>query len=454
MTERRTKPPAWLQDYVTEPFLTARINELERVASEKEAKEQELRRRARFPGAKRKATSSTPATEVAIAITKPTMSMKPNPPQSLKSPPSQENVINLQPSKSVENGRGQLDSWTQQVAQKVNEISGTTPAPESAIAKQTVTLSPAMISETVGVQFMTQIIGARDNRGEIQIPKLLQLGKIQPLRTSPLGESDGSGVSRFQEIQDEPNPSSSITQPIDIEGTWNTREKNSEELPLYEQASEIENESNENNARDPTSLTNPAREVPANRTATTTSTTTTPMNPSNPYQTSGINNYRKRKLPVTLDLLYNPQQPSFYSGLDLKRFKRTNEVLSRHKPFRYNFTRNPIIAPGLNTHLYADTIAAYKNYGDVNSGYKYILVLQDGLSKMAYTKKLKQADSYSVAKALDQMFMRLDLPGHTFFCTDQGKEFLGPVSGVLDKYSMTRLFLTNRHKASVVERFK
>jgi len=171
-------------------------------------------------------------------------------------------------------------------------------------------------------------------------------------------------------------------------------------------------------------------------------------------QISGISNGNKKKPPLALDLFYNPERPTLNSAMSLERLKRMNIPLSRHKPFNYNFTRNTLITPALNGHLYADTILAYKEYGDINSGYKFILVVQDGLSKMAYTEKLMTLNSFGVAAALDKIIMRLDLPGHVFFLTDQGKEFLGAVPAVLTKYGITRVFLTNRHKASIVERFK
>ncbi|CAG5104171.1 Oidioi.mRNA.OKI2018_I69.chr1.g1127.t1.cds [Oikopleura dioica] len=133
--------------------------------------------------------------------------------------------------------------------------------------------------------------------------------------------------------------------------------------------------------------------------------------------------------------------------------KRRNEVLSRHKPLVKKFRRNPVIATGLYTCLYADTIEAYKNDATVNSGYPYILVVVDGLSRQSFVRPMKTKSSAECAQLLGDIFSTLDLPGHTMFMTDQGNEFKGEVALLLDDWNMTPVKLTGV-KAALAERFK
>ena len=128
--------------------------------------------------------------------------------------------------------------------------------------------------------------------------------------------------------------------------------------------------------------------------------------------------------------------------------------MSRHKPIRRNFGRNPVIATGLYTCLYADTIEAYKNDEGVNSGYKYILAVIDGLSRQSFVRPMKTKSSAESSKLLNDIFSTLDLPGVTMFMSDKGTELKGEVAAVLDDWNMLPVKLEKPHKAALVERFK
>lgn len=160
------------------------------------------------------------------------------------------------------------------------------------------------------------------------------------------------------------------------------------------------------------------------------------------------------------DAFYNPKQPLSYSGMDvnqvkrLKKFKRLNPILSRHKPLVRKFQRNPIISRRLYSNLFADTIHAYKNYGSINYGYKYILVVVDGLSRRVWARKLKGTTSDETYLALEDIFSKEmhDRIGHSQFETDRGPEFMGKVPDLLEKWNMTPVYLQGQHKAAPAER--
>jgi hypothetical protein len=154
------------------------------------------------------------------------------------------------------------------------------------------------------------------------------------------------------------------------------------------------------------------------------------------------------------DTFYNPKRPLAYSGLDVNKFKNLNPIVSRHKPIVRKFTRNPIICKRLFSNLFADTIHAYKNYGPINDGYCYILVVIDGLSRRLFARPLVGTTSKETFTALNDIFTREmhDRVGHTFFETDQGPEFMGKVPELLDKHQMTPVHLAGMHKASPAER--
>ncbi|CBY15004.1 unnamed protein product, partial [Oikopleura dioica] len=151
-------------------------------------------------------------------------------------------------------------------------------------------------------------------------------------------------------------------------------------------------------------------------------------------------------------LFYNLDEPSAYSRLDFDEFKKRNEIISRRKQIVKRYQTNPIISSGLFTSLYADTIEAYKNDDGVNEGFKYILVLIDGLSRQLRVFPLVRKNSLETSRALNFMFMRMDLPGHTLFCTDRGVEFEGETDKVLDYWGMTHVKMLGQHKSAPAER--
>ena len=151
-------------------------------------------------------------------------------------------------------------------------------------------------------------------------------------------------------------------------------------------------------------------------------------------------------------IFYDKRQPLSYSRLDFKKFKEQNPELSRRKPINEQFQQNPVIATGLFTTLFADSIEAYKFDGALNAGYRYILVLICGLSRQLRAYPMKKLNSKEATKGLNYMFQSMDLPGHSFFCSDQGKEFKGKTKYLLDEMGMMYVPMVGPNKASMAER--
>ena len=174
----------------------------------------------------------------------------------------------------------------------------------------------------------------------------------------------------------------------------------------------------------------------------------------NPFQTATASSTLNNPPTALQDNSYNPEKPLAYSGFDVNKFKNLNPIISRHKPRILKFRRNPIISRRLFSNIFADTIHAYKNFGSINDGYKYILVVIDGLSRRLFARPLVGTTSKETYGALKDIFTKEmhDRIGHSFFETDQGPEFMGEVPQLLEKHQMTPMYLQGPHKAAPAER--
>jgi hypothetical protein len=158
------------------------------------------------------------------------------------------------------------------------------------------------------------------------------------------------------------------------------------------------------------------------------------------------------------DLFYNTKHPSTFSAMDLAKFKRYNNNISRHKQFKAKFKRNNVIAPGLYTFLFADTIHAYRDTkknqpSKINGGYQYILVVVDALSRQSFVRPLFTTTAKECAAAFEDICLYLDLPGSPFLVTDQGPEFSTQFDRAIKNWGFQRIRLETRHKAMMAERF-
>ena len=185
-----------------------------------------------------------------------------------------------------------------------------------------------------------------------------------------------------------------------------------------------------------------------------------PMLPSqNPKLTTPPVNHQKTFNDMTrteiLEKIYtDPKFPSYYSA-DLKKFLMTKESLSRHKKIVKKFKRRKVYTSGPFDSVQADLVV-YKRYARENNGYKYILTVIDTFSRKNYVRPLRSATAEETAKALNDIFEKMDVKP-TKFSSDKGSEFSPGHPDIrrilIDKFGMLIFHLKEPLKASMVERF-
>ena len=157
---------------------------------------------------------------------------------------------------------------------------------------------------------------------------------------------------------------------------------------------------------------------------------------------------------------YNPKKPASFTGhhsfskvaKNSKNWLQSQDVYTLHKSVRRRFPRRKTIVPGAKFQFQADLIdfSALKNY---NKNYKYILVVVDVFTKMAYAACLKSKTGDAMIKAFQSV---LEKTGHfTKLQTDRGSEFLNRSFKTWLKKQNIELFHSHNYdtKAAIVERF-
>lgn len=350
-----------------------------------------------------------------------------------------------------------VDSWTEKLGEKLNNLGigySTTTNPKIMQA----TLLPAMITESSGIVFNTQMIGARDKSGQIRIPKEFQLPMMIPesnqrpqpmLKESPriveIDESNeplqNENLARVNELQKDVEFTAEMINPNLSQNATQNQNSNSQPQDINYESREA---SPERSQRSSPPMENQNQNNLLNR--------QTRSNPQNPQPTSTT--FGAKYIPGSpADNYYNLNQPSAYSAMDYSKFRRYNNVVSRHKPYRSRFRRNHIIAPGLYTFLFADTIHAYKYNSEDNSNYRYILVVVDALSRQSFVRPLYTTRADECARQFLDICLYLDLPGSPFLVSDQGSEFSTEFDKAVKEWGFQRFKLAGRHKAAIAERF-
>ena len=126
---------------------------------------------------------------------------------------------------------------------------------------------------------------------------------------------------------------------------------------------------------------------------------------------------------------YNPKKPASFSGhhsfskvaKNSKNWLQSQDVYALYKSVWRRFPRRKTIVPGAKFQFQADLIdfSGLKKY---NKNYKYILVVVDIFTKMAYAACLKSKTGNAMIKAFQSV---LGKTGHfTKLQTDRGSEFL------------------------------
>lgn len=131
-------------------------------------------------------------------------------------------------------------------------------------------------------------------------------------------------------------------------------------------------------------------------------------------------------------------------------------VQELHRYARKNFHRRKYVMYGIADTLQADLMEMQPFKGE-NQEYRYILIVIDVFSKMAYAEPLKDKTGEVVTKAMDRIIQKVNQhnPNHSIrkLHTDEGKEFHnGTMKRLLDKFNIEHYSTFSHMKASIVER--
>lgn len=137
----------------------------------------------------------------------------------------------------------------------------------------------------------------------------------------------------------------------------------------------------------------------------------------------------------------------------MSKFQVVREI---HRYARKNFQRRKFVMYGIADTLQADLIEM-QPYKQVNSGHRYILIVIDVFSKVAYAEPLKEKTGEAVTRAMNSIFRKVHRhnPHHRIknLQTDDGKEFFNTtMKRLLEKFKINHYSTFSTMKASIVER--
>ena len=166
------------------------------------------------------------------------------------------------------------------------------------------------------------------------------------------------------------------------------------------------------------------------------------------------------------ELYYSLSSPAAYSGKnrlikeaekqglthqDVDHWLSTQLAYTLHKPVKKSFKTRPVVVYDIDEQWQADLVDMSK-LAKRNTGYKYLLVCIDVLSKYAWIEPLKTKTSKELKEVLQKVFLT-DNRQPKLLQTDKGTEFLNTLVKNMLKHRNIKLFTTNsERKASVVER--
>jgi len=157
-------------------------------------------------------------------------------------------------------------------------------------------------------------------------------------------------------------------------------------------------------------------------------------------------------------LYYDPNEPTSYTSQIAKK-PGGREYLSKqlahtlHKPRKHRFKRRKILVSNSWTIFSAD-LADLKNLAVNNGGYRYILVVIDIFSRMAFVRALKEKTASVMIVALRDIFLNDCPKTPNFLWTDRGSEFVGrEVKKMLkSEFNMEQYSTSQSPKAAMAER--
>lgn len=127
-----------------------------------------------------------------------------------------------------------------------------------------------------------------------------------------------------------------------------------------------------------------------------------------------------------------------------------------HRYARKNFPRRKYVMHGIADTLQADLIEM-QPYKRENRGHRYILIVIDVFSKVAYAEPLMDKTGVSTTQAMDRIIRKVQRhnPHHNIknLHTDDGKEFFNiNMKRLMEKFKINHYSTFSYMKASIVER--
>lgn len=127
-----------------------------------------------------------------------------------------------------------------------------------------------------------------------------------------------------------------------------------------------------------------------------------------------------------------------------------------HRYARKNYPRRKFVMHGIAETLQADLIEM-QPHKHLNRGHRYILIVIDIFSKMAYAEPLKDKIGVVVTQAMDRIIRKVHRhnPHHNIknLHTDDGKEFFNiTMKRLLEKLKINHYSTHSSMKACIVER--
>lgn len=127
-----------------------------------------------------------------------------------------------------------------------------------------------------------------------------------------------------------------------------------------------------------------------------------------------------------------------------------------HRYARKNYPRRKYVMYGIADTLQADLIEM-QPYKNVNRGYRYILIVIDIFSKVAYADPLKDKTGIATTRAMNSIIKKVyEKNPHrqiSHLHTDEGKEFLNKnMKDLLKKFKINHYYTFSFLKASIAER--
>lgn len=139
---------------------------------------------------------------------------------------------------------------------------------------------------------------------------------------------------------------------------------------------------------------------------------------------------------------------------DLERSLSKIEAFSRHRPVRKKITRPAIILHEVKSSYCSDLMEFQNKYH--NKGHRFVLILQDQMSKQLALEPMRRKTKEETAKALEKAFKKLKpTPGKAgvTLTTDFGKEYSNfLVRRLLQKLGIKHRIAKSFNKASICER--